>query len=230
MSKYGIGQPVTRFEDPRLLRGQGRFINDVTIAGQAHAVLVRSPHAHARILGIDATAAFASPGVLGVFTQADLAADGIGTMRVSLTRKRPDGSAMFYSPHPGLARNAVRHVGDPVALVVAETLAEARDAAEFVDVRYEPLPSVTETARILQPGAPAVWADCPDNLSHIFEQGNQAATDAAFAQAAHIVRRRIVISRVYAQFMETRGVIGTYDPGEDRYTLYADVQYPHRVR
>src|SRR6185312_3391724 len=157
-------------------------------------------------------------------------ADGLGTMRVSLTRKRPDGSPVFYSPRPGLARDAVRHVGDPVAFVVAETLAEARDAAELVDVRYEPLPSVTGTADILRPGAPAVWADCPDNLSHIFELGNRTATDAAFARAAHVVRRRFVISRVYAQFMETRGVIGTYDPGEDRYTLYADVQYPHRVR
>ena len=229
-SKFGIGQPVTRFEDPRLLRGQGRFINDLNLPNQAHAVMLRSPHAHARIVGIDATAARAAPGVLAVYTQADLAADGLGTMRVNLLRKRPDGSPLFYSPHPGLARDEVRYVGDPVAMVVAETLAQARDAADLVDVRYDPLPSVTDTARIVEPGAPAVWADCPDNLSHIHEAGNRAAAGAAIAGAAHVVRRRYVISRVYAHFMEPRGVIGTYDPGDERYTLYADVQYPHRVR
>jgi carbon-monoxide dehydrogenase large subunit len=229
-AKYGIGQPVTRFEDPRLLRGQGRFINDVNLPGQAHAVVLRSPHAHARIVAIDTATARAAPGVLAIYTQADLAADGLGTMRVNLPRKRPDGSPLFYSSHPGLARGEVRYVGDPVVLVVAETLPQARDAADLVDVQYDILPAVTDTAQILQPGAPAVWADCPDNLSHIYEAGNRAAADAAFAAAAHVVRRRFVISRVYAQFMEPRGVIGSYDPGEERYTLYADVQYPHRVR
>jgi carbon-monoxide dehydrogenase large subunit len=230
MMKYGIGQPVPRFEDPRLLRGQGRFINDVNLPGQAHAMIVRSPHAHARIVGVDTRAALALPGVLAVFCEADLAADGMGTMRVSLPRKRPDGSPLFYSPHPGLARDEVRYVGDPVAMVIAETANLARDAAELVEVAYEPLASVTDTAQVLGPGAPAVWRECPDNLSHIFEAGNRSATDAAIAGAAHVVRRRIVISRVYAQFMEPRGAIGTFDPGEERYTLYADVQYPHRVR
>jgi carbon-monoxide dehydrogenase large subunit len=230
MAKYGIGQPVPRFEDPRLLRGQGRFINDVNIPGQAHCAMLRSPHAHARIVSMDTAAALAAPGVLAVYTEADLAADGLGTMRVSLPRKRPDGSPLFYVPHPGLARGFVRHVGDPVAMIVAETLTQARDAAELVAVDYEPLPSVTETARILDPDAPAVWAECPGNLSHIYEMGNKTATDAAIASAAHVVRQRIVISRVYAQFMETRGAIGVYDPGEERFTLYADVQYPHRVR
>jgi carbon-monoxide dehydrogenase large subunit len=230
MAKYGIGQPVARFEDPRLLRGQGRFINDVNLPGQAHAAMLRSPHAHARIVAIDTGEASRAPGVLAVFTQPDLAADGMGTMRVNLPRKRPDGSPLFYVPHPGLASGHVRYVGDPVAMIVAETLAQARDAAELVRVDYEPLPSVTDTARILEPGAPAVWPDCPGNLSHIFEQGNRAATDAAIASAAHVVRQRIVISRVYAHFMETRGAIGVYDPGDERFTLYADVQYPHRVR
>ncbi len=201
MAKYGIGQPVTRFEDPRLLRGQGRFINDVNLPGQAHAIIVRSPHAHAMITGVDTRAALALPGVLAVFTEADVAADGLGTMRVSLPRKRPDGSPLFYSPHPGLARGEVRYVGDPVAMVVAETANVARDAAELVEIGYEPLPSVTDTARVLAPGAPAVWEACPDNLSHIYEAGNRTAVDAAIAGAAHVVRRRFVISRVYAQFM-----------------------------
>jgi carbon-monoxide dehydrogenase large subunit len=230
MAKYGIGQPVTRFEDPRLLRGQGRFINDVDLQGQAYTVILRSPHAHARIVSIDATRALASPGALAVFTEADLAADGLGTMRVSLARKRPDGSPLFYSPHPGLARGAVRYVGDPVAMVIAETLTAARDAAELVQIEYEPLPAVTDTAQVLSPGAPTVWSECPDNLSHIYEAGNRAATEAAIAGAAHVVRRRFVISRVYAQYLEPRGAIGIYDPGDERYTLYADVQYPHRVR
>ena len=230
MGQYGIGQPVSRFEDPRLLRGQGRFINDVNLPGQAHAAMLRSPHAHARIVAIDTSAALAAPGVLAVFTEADLAAAGMGTMRVALPRKRPDGSPLFYVPHPGLARGFVRYVGDPVAMIVAETLTQARDAAELVAVEYELLPSVTETARILDDDAPAVWAECPGNLSHIFEQGKRAATEAAIAGAAHVVTQRIVISRVYAQFMETRGAIGAYDAGEERYTLYADVQYPHRVR
>ena len=230
MAKYGIGQPVTRFEDPRLLRGQGRFINDVNIPGQAHCAMLRSPHAHARIVSVDTAAALAAPGVLAVYTETDLAADGLGTMRVALPRKRPDGSPLFYVPHPGLARGFVRYVGDPVAMIVAETLAQARDAAELVAVDYDPLPSVTETARILDPDAPPVWAECPGNLSHIYEMGNKAAADAAIASAAHVVRQRIVISRVYAHYMETRGAIGVYDPGEERFTLYADVQYPHRVR
>ncbi len=230
MAKYGIGQPVTRFEDPRLLRGQGHFINDVNLPGQAYAVMLRSPHAHARIVAIDAAAAQAAPGVLAVFTEADLAADRLGTMRVNLPRKRPDGSPLFYSPHPGLARGHVRYVGDPVAMVVADTANAARDAAEQVNIEYEPLHAVTDTAQVLSPGAPAVWPECTDNLSHIFEAGNRAVTEAAIASAAHVVRRRFVISRVYAHYMEPRGAIGSYDRGDERYTLYADVQYPHRVR
>src|SRR5262249_50093941 len=157
-------------------------------------------------------------------------ADGLGTMRVSLPRKRPDGSPLFYSPHPGLARGEVRYVGDPVAMVIAETANLARDAAGLGEIGYEPLPSGADTARVLERGTPAVWEACPDNLSYIYEAGNRTAVDAAIAGAAHVVRRRFVISRVYAQFMEPRGAIGTFDPGEERYTLYADVQYPHRVR
>ncbi len=123
----------------------------------------------------------------------------------------------------------MRYVGEPVAFVVAETLAQAKDAAELIDIDYEALPSVTDTADAAE-GKIAVWPDCPDNISNLFEAGNKAATDAAFATAAHIVKRRYVISRVYAHFMEPRGAIGVWDPGEERFTLYADVQYPHRVR
>ena len=229
MGQFGIGQPVRRFEDRRFLRGEGRFQNDVNLLGEAHGVVLRSPHAHARIRALDTRAALAAPGVLAIFTGDDLAAAGLGTMGVPFQRKRPDGSPMFARAHLGLAQGTVRFVGEPVAFVVAETLAEARDAAELVAVDYEILPSVTDTADAVEAKI-AVWDECPDNISNLFEAGNKAATDAAFAQAAHIVRRRYVISRVYAHYMEPRGAIGAWDPGEDRFTLYADVQYPHRVR
>jgi carbon-monoxide dehydrogenase large subunit len=229
MGEFGIGQPIKRFEDVRLVRGEGRFHDDVNLPGQAHAVIVRSLHAHARIRGIDTRAARALPGVLAVFTGADLGNE-LGTMTMTLKRKRPDGSPMFAPPHRGLTRDRGRYVGDPLAMVVAQTLAQAEDAAERVVVDYEPLPAVTDTAAAAAPGAPAVWEECPDNVSNLHEAGDKAATEAAFAKAARVIRRRYVISRVHAQYMETRGALGAWDPGEGRYTLHADVQYPHRVR
>jgi carbon-monoxide dehydrogenase large subunit len=226
VGEFGVGQPVKRFEDGRLLRGQGRFHEDVDLPGQAHAVIVRSTHAHARIRSIDRTAAQRAPGVLAVFTGADVAE--LGTMKMTLKRKRPDGSPMFAPPHHGLTRDRVRYVGDPVAMVVAETLAQAEDAAERVAIDYEPLPAVTSTAVAI--GSPAVWDECPDNVSNVHEVGDRAKTDAAFAAAPRVVRRRYVITRVHAQYMEPRGALGAWDPGEQRWTLHADVQYPHRVR
>ena len=217
--QFGIGQSVSRFEDPRLLRGEGRYIDDLAAPGMAHLAYVRSPHPHARIVSIDATAARAAPGVLGVFTVEDLERDGVGTTAPSLRRSRPDGTPMFWRAHPGLAREKVRHVGDPVAIVVAETLPQAKDAAELVAVDYDALPVTLP-----------VWDECPDNISNVFEAGNRAATDAAFAGAARVIKRRYAVSRVHAQFIEPRGAIGAWDPGEGRYTLHCDVQYPHRVR
>jgi carbon-monoxide dehydrogenase large subunit len=217
--KFGIGQPVTRFEDPRLLRGEGSFIADTDLPGQAHLVLVRSPHAHARIASVDAAAALAAPGVLGVFTAEDLARDGLRTTAPTLKRSRPDGAPMFWRAHPGLARGKAQHVGDPVAAVVAETAAQAKDAAELVAVEYEELPA----------SAP-VWDECPDDVCCVFEVGDRAATEAAFARAARVVKRRYTVSRVHAQFMEPRGALGAWDEGSGRYTLYTDAQYPHRVR
>ena len=217
--KFGIGQPVTRFEDPRLLRGEGRFINDLNLERQVHVVFVRSPHAHARIRSIDAADARAAPGAVGVFTVEDLERDGVGTTAPAIKRNRPDGKPMFWRAQPGLAKDKVRHVGDPVACVVAETLAQAKDAADRVAVDYEALPIT----------AP-VWDECPDNLSHVFEIGNKAATEAAFAKAAHVVKRRYTVSRVHAHFMEPRGALGSWHEGDGRYTLHCDVQYPHRVR
>jgi aerobic carbon-monoxide dehydrogenase large subunit len=229
MGQFGIGQPVRRFEDRRLLSGQGRFQNDNNLLGQFYAYVLRSPHAHARISSFDLSAAKAAPGVQLIMTGDDLVEAKLGVMGVPFQRKRPDGSPMFARAHLGLAQGAVRYVGEPVAFVVADTLAEAKDAAELIDIDYEMLPSVTDTAQAAE-GKIAVWPDCPDNISNLFEAGNKAAADAAFASTAHVVKRRYVISRVYAHFMEPRGAIGVWDPGEERFTLYADVQYPHRVR
>ncbi|MFN4017160.1 MAG: xanthine dehydrogenase family protein molybdopterin-binding subunit [Reyranella sp.] len=230
MSKYGIGQPVLRFEDPRLLRGQGRFVNDVNLHGQTYAVFVRSPHAHAKIRSIDTEAAKAAPGVLAVYTGHDVLADGLGMPKANMPRKRPDGKPMFAPQRPALVVDRVRYVGDPVAMVVASTLAEAKDAAELVEIDYEAIPSVTLTEDTVKPGAPAVWDECPDNISNFVERGNKAATEEAIKGAAKVIKRRYVITRVHAQYMEPRGTLGVYDQGEDRMTLYADVQYPHRVR
>ena len=230
MAKFGIGQSVSRFEDPRLLRGKGCFVDDVNQPGQAHAFLLRSPYAHAVIRSINCGEAASAPGVLGVYTGEDLVRDGLGSMKVNLPRKRPDGSPIFAKSHQGLSTGRVRYVGDPVALVVAETLLQARDAAELIEIDYEPLPSVTDTAQTVAPDAPRVWDECPDNVSNVFQAGDSDKTDAAFASAAHVVKRRYVISRVYAHYMQPRGVLASYDEGDERYTIWADVQYPHRVR
>jgi carbon-monoxide dehydrogenase large subunit len=230
MGPFGIGQAVKRFEDPRLVQGGGRFHGDVNLPGQAHAVVVRSVHAHARILSIDRAAACRAPGVLAVFTGDDLVQAGLGSTRTTLARTRPDGSPMFAPAHPVLVRDRVRCVGDPVAFLVAEGLAQAEDAAELVRIEYEPLRSVTATAEAARAGSPPVWDECPDNVSNVFETGDEAAAAAALARADHVVRGRYVITRVHAQYMEPRGALGVYEPGEDRYTLHADVQYPHRVR
>ncbi|MET0485693.1 MAG: molybdopterin cofactor-binding domain-containing protein, partial [Candidatus Rokuibacteriota bacterium] len=230
MGEFGIGQSIKRFEDGRLLRGGGRFHDDVNVAGQLHAVIIRSIHAHARIRGIDTAAARQAPGVVAIFTGSDLAKEPLGTMQMTLKRKRPDGSPMWAPAHHGLTAERARYVGDPLALVIAETRAQAEDAADLVQVDYEPLASITATADAVEPGSAKVWDECPDNVSNLFEVGDRAATDAAFASAHKVVKRRYVITRVHAQFMEPRGALGVWDPHEERYTLYADVQYPHRVR
>ena len=228
--KFGIGQPVRRYEDVRLLTGRGHYQDDQTFPRQSWCIFVRSPHAHANIRGIDTTEARAAPGVAAVYTAADYNADGLGMPKANMPRKKRDGSPMFAPQRPALIGDRVRYVGDPVAMVIAETLEQAKDAAELVVVDYETLPSVTNVADAAAPGAPTVWDENGDNISHTFDRGDKAATDAAFARAAHVVRRRHVITRVHAQFMEPRGSIGVYDKFEDRYTLYADVNYPHRVR
>ena len=230
MEKFGIGQGVLREEDPRLLRGNGLFVNDVNLPGQAHAIVLRSPHAHADILGIDTSAASDLSGVLAIYTGEDIFADNLGVPGMPVKWLRPDGQPMKSRPQPPLALGRVRYVGDPVVLVVAETLDQAADAAEAVMVNYDPLPSITDTAKTIDKDAPRVWDDYPDNVSGLYQAGDEAATDKAFEHAHRIVKRRFTISRVFAHYLETRGAIGSYDPREDRFLLHADVQYPHRVR
>jgi carbon-monoxide dehydrogenase large subunit len=192
--------------------------------------VLRSPHAHAKIRGIDTRAAQQMPGVLAVYTGADLKADGIGTLKVRMPRKRPDGAPIFTSPHPGLAREETHFVGDQVAYVVAESLAEAKDAAERIEVDYEPLPSVVLTSDAVKPGAPAVWANCPDNISNIFELGDKAAVDAAFAKAHHVTRQHFVISRIMHNAIEPRGIVAEYDQRFGRFTLNGCIGSIHGVR
>src|SRR5262245_8274971 len=196
MGDFGIGQPVPREEDPYLVRGAGRYVDDVALIGAARAYVLRSPHAHARIVAIDATRARAAPGVVLVLTGTDPAPLALGLQRPWHPRKRRDGSAVFISPQPLLARERVRYVGDPVTLIVAETINQAKDAAELIEVTYETLPAVPTTQAAIAPGAPAVWQECPDNIAFMHELGDKAAVEKAFTAAAHIVHHRMVIRRL----------------------------------
>ena len=230
VGEFAVGQGVTRFEDPRLLRGGGRYVDDIVLPRMAIGYVLRSPHAHAKIRSIDTTRASAAPGVLLVLTGADWKSSGWGDLPVPGGQKRRDGSAMYRSPYPALAQDRVRWVGDYVAFVVAETYAQAADAAELIEVDYEPLPSVTSTADAAARGAPRVWDDCPDNTCFVHLAGDKAAADAAFARADHVVRHRLVVNRVTAVTMEPRGCIGDYDTTADHYTLYAQPQAAHTFR
>ena len=224
MGEFGIGQAVTRFEDPRLVRGEGRYVGDIVLPGMAFGYVLRSPHAHARIRSIDTAKAGAAPGVLAVLTGADWQASGFGDLPVPGGLKRRDGSPLYRPPYPALVKDRVRWVGDYVAFVVAETLHQAMDAAELVDVDYEPLPAVISTVDASAPGAPLVFDDCPNNICFVQLEGDKTATDAAFAQADHVVKHRFVINRVTAASMEPRGSIGVYSPADGRYTIYTTLQ------
>lgn len=225
----GIGAPVRRVEDSRFLRGTGRFVDDVTAPGAAWLHMLRSPHAAARILRIDATAARAMPGVLLVLTAEDI--QELGVLRCVTPRHRRDGRPLAQTPWRMLAVDQVRYVGDAVAAVVAETRAQAQDAAEAITVAYEPLPAVTDAAAAVMPGAPAVWPDlAADNESFLFRLGDVAAVDAAFARAAHVTRLDFRINRVSANPMEPRNALGTWDPVEERWTLVTGTQLPHVMR
>jgi len=230
MGLYGIGQAVLREEDPRLLMGRGRYADDVRPAGQLSAVVLRSPHAHAVIRSIDAGAARAAPGVAVVLTAAELEARGLGAQRPTQERRKSDGSPAFVTPQPLLAGDRVRFVGQPVAFVVADTLANAKDAAELVEVDYDPLAAVVGVEQAIADGAPAVWDDNPGNEAFFHEVGDAAATEAAFARADHVVRYRVVNNRITTNSMEPRGCIGEYDAVDDQYTIRCTIQSVHRTR
>ena len=231
MGEFALGQPVSRFEDQRLLRGGGRYVDDMVLPGMAYGHVLRSPYAHARIRAIDTSKAKAAPGVLAVLTGADWEASGYGDMPVPGSAwKRPDGSPMYRPRYRALARDRVRWVGDYVAFIVAETRAQAVDAADLVEVDYEPLPAIVSTAEALKEGAPLVWDDCPNNICFNHQFGDKAAVDTAFAKADHVVSHSFVINRVYAAAMEPRGAIGHYDSTDGRYTVYTTLQRAHAFR
>src|SRR5262245_40205429 len=230
MGEFGIRQPVPREEDPYLLRGHGRYVDDVSAAGQLRAFVLRSPHAHARIRSIHAEAARSLPGVHLVRTGNAAEVAALGLQRPKTRRKRRDGSPAFIGPQPFLAREAVRYIGDPVAFIVADTLHQAKDAAEAIDVDYEPLPAVVRSDEAVAPGAPQLWPQCPDNQAFMHEAGSRAAVDKAFAEAAHVVRHRMVINRLTTNSLEPRGALADYDAREDRLTLRCTSQGPHTLR
>ncbi len=230
MTKFGIGQGVPRWEDPRLLRGGGRYSDDLNRPGQAYGYVVRSPHAHAKILSIDANAASAKPGVLAIYTGSDILEAGYGSVPCLVAREKADGSPMFSPPNLPLRQDRARYVGDYVAFVVAETLSQARDAAELVEIDYEPLPSVTATKDTRRDGVQDVWDEAPGNVCFVFEQGDADAVDTAIENAHHVTALDLEISRVAVSPMEPRACIGDYDRFEERYTLYTGTQGPHLVR
>ena len=230
MADGGIGASVRRREDERFLTGTGTFTDDINRPGQTHAVIVRSPHAHARIRKIDTKEALAAPGVVAVFTGADMQADKVGGLPCGWLIKNADGSPMAEPPHPPLQPDRVRHVGDPVAVVIAETRAAARDAAELVRIDYEILPAVVDTAKADAKGAPQLHDLAPSNICYNWELGDKAATDVAFAKAAKVAKIDLINNRLVANAMEPRAAIGEYDRAVGRYTLYTTSQNPHVIR
>ena len=223
-----IESSLRRLEDKRFLTGQGRYVDDVAVLGQLHGVVLRSPHGHALIEGIEAAAARTMPGVRGLFTAADLDADKIGTL--PCIAQVATVAPMIVPPRRALARDRVRHVGDPVVFVVADTVQQARDAAERVAVNYRPLPAVIEAREALSLEAPLLWDEAPGNLSYRFERGDKPAVAAAFAKAAHIVEIELVNNRLLAAPIEPRAAIGTYDAASDRFDLLLTGQGVHSLR
>ena len=228
MSETGIGASVRRKEDVRFITGAGNYIDDINQPGQTYAVFLRSPHARAKILGIDASGALDTPGVVAVFTGADLAADGIGDLPCGWLVKSRDGSDMIQPPHPPVAVERVNYVGEPYGIVVAETLQAARDGAEAVSTDFEDLPAVVDVATATE--ADQLHESVPNNRCYDWEFGDQAATEAAFAQAAHVTSLDIVNNRLIPNAMEPRAAIGCYDAASGDYTLYMNTQNPHLER
>ena len=230
MSARMIGDPVRRKEDRRFLTGKGNYTDDINRPGQLYAVFVRSPHAHAELQGVDVAKAARAKGVVAVYTGADLAKAGLGGLPCGWGVKNKDGSPMVEPAHPVLATGKVRHVGDPVAVVIAETKAQAEEASELVAVSYKELPAVTAIDAALKPGAPQLHDTAKNNLCYDWHIGDKAAVDAAFAKAAHVTKLDLVNNRLIPNAMEPRAYIGDYDRGTGDYTLFTTSQNPHAIR
>ncbi len=230
MSATGIGASVRRKEDQRFITGKGHYTDDINRPGQAHAYFVRSPHAHAKIKNIDAGAAAGMPGVLAVLTGAELAADKIGNLICGWMIHSKDGSPMKMAPHPAIASGKACHVGDPVAVAIAETLAQAKDAAEKVKVDYEVLPAVADPAKAQAAGAPQIHEVAPNNTIYQWHLGDPKAIEAAFGSAKHVSRLDIVNNRLVPNAIEPRAAIADYDSGTDSLTLWNTTQNPHVAR
>ncbi|KTQ98588.1 MULTISPECIES: xanthine dehydrogenase family protein molybdopterin-binding subunit [Aureimonas] len=230
MGIEGFGARVLRKEDRRFITGRGRYTDDMVVPGMKFAAFVRSPHAHARIKGIDASAAREMPGVIDILSGDQLKADGIGNLICGWAVTSKDGSPMKMGEWPALAVGTVRHVGQAVAVVVADSKLQARDAAEAVEVDYELLDAVVEGPAALEAGAPEIHPEAPGNLCFDWELGDARATDEAFSRAAHVTRLDIVNNRLVPNAMEPRAALGVYDPADDHYTVWTTSQNPHVAR
>jgi aerobic carbon-monoxide dehydrogenase large subunit len=230
MQKFGIGQPVARVEDKRLTTGHGCYMDDVNLDGQVYAAYVRSPHANAKILSIDSEAALSLPGVLAIYTVKDLKEDGIGDVPCLAPVQNVDGSPCVKPPRPALAEGQVRHVGDAVAMVVAETSMQAQDAVEQVWVEYDALPAVVGTGQAMHIDSPRIWEEAAENRCFNWETGDGEATDAALKQAEHVVELELINNRVVPSSIETRGALGAIEPNTGRLVLHASCQGVHLLR
>ena len=230
MSATGIGAPVRRKEDQRFITGKGQYTDDINRPGQSYAVFVRSPHAHANLKAVDISEALKAPGCLAVYTGADIAADKVGGLICGWMIHSKDGSPMKAGAHPALAQGKVRYVGDHVAVVIAETLAEARDAAEKVNVTYDVLPAAVDVATTQNAGQPQIHAEAPNNTVYQWHLGDKAAVDAAFAGAKHVTKIDLVNNRLIPNAIEPRAAIGDYDSGSESFTLHTTSQNPHVAR
>ncbi|MDQ0394004.1 xanthine dehydrogenase family protein molybdopterin-binding subunit [Labrys monachus] len=230
MTATGVGASVRRKEDFRFITGKGNYTSDINRFGQAHAYFLRSPHAHAKIASIDTSKARKLPGVIEILTGADLAEDKIGGLICGWMIHSKDGTPMKAGAHPALAQGKVRYVGDHVAVVLAETLAQAKDGAEAIEVAYEVLPAIADTAKTQAAGAPQVHDEAENNTVFQWHLGEQAPCDAAFAAAKHITRLDIVNNRLIPNAIEPRAAVGEYDSGTESYTLYTTSQNPHVAR
>jgi carbon-monoxide dehydrogenase large subunit len=226
-----IGKPVRRLEDLHLMTGRGRFTDDVSVPNQAYCAFHRSPHAHARIVRIDASAAARAPGVIAVITGADMVADGVGTLPFAHIHKRPDGSPIVAPPRLPLTADVARFVGNAVAMVIAETRHQAKDAAELIEVEWETLPAIVDAVAAAKPDAPPHWAPAftPEygNIAAYYQNGDAAAVDAAFKQARHVVQIAVVNNRVVANPIEPKAALASYDAASESFTLWCPTQSPH---